>query len=377
MPRLIKLRSQGDVGYFALDDVKTVRQRLADRDSALKEVKDLMRRKASGVLGEKLRKHDWRMTGISDLPGMPLWQEEELEREAKHCIQDEAIELERSPPPSPGRDLLRAGKDLVAAVLRHPQKATEHQPERDLRTTPQSTLRNGRQTEASEDQKTAPTRQDTVMASVEAPQLSSHQFGPRHRDSLVLTDRKPVCTHCWDKRQWCDSLSLCGNCKASGARCTYMQCRSGAVCRAPRCVYIHTNQWSDQDPNWQVEEGSLRYKYPLDPRQRMARRSLEDKLDSRDWRAGGRIANKRPRSPSEPDALEDGFIRKSVCTRCYDSSTLCDFNGRCNPCRDAGMKCVRIHCKQGLACRARKCPCVHPGQYDLMDTTWNVEHGQL
>lgn len=102
MPRLIRLLYEGDPGYVDMDDVKTVRQRLADRDLALKELKDMARRNPSQVVGRKLRKHDWTMTEISEaLPAE--WQHMEQAQEVESGIKERMVEIELSPPPSPGR----------------------------------------------------------------------------------------------------------------------------------------------------------------------------------------------------------------------------------------------------------------------------------
>lgn len=379
MPRLIKLRSEGDVGYVDVDDVKTVKQRLADREAILRELKDMMRRHTSDVPGAKLRKHEWKMTAIADLPPA-LWEEEELLREAKHNIQDRAVEKERSPPPSPGRMLIR--RPVSAAAPKPRRKAPpEVEQVREVPTTgarastdtPRSNSHAPLEEVAVEDQKVAPPRQDTVMRSVEAPSAPASHIASRDRESQMLANRTPVCKHCWDNRHWCDSLEACSNCKISGAKCIYMRCKSGGRCKVPRCLHIHPDQYGDQNSTRLVDEGSLQYK---DPRRQPTRRAFEDSLDPRGRRAG-ESTKKRARSPEPSDMYEDFSTRKSVCQHCFDARILCDFNGCCKPCRHAGLKCVRIHCKQGLACRSRKCPCVHPGQYDLYDTTWNVEHGDL
>jgi hypothetical protein len=199
---------------------------------------------------------------------------------------------------------------------------------------------------------------------------------------VCRTSRKPVCTHCRDDNLWCDSQALCRHCSQTGDRCVYKLCRAGANCAVSRCVYIHPDQWNEQDPTWLVESGSLRPKLP-DPRKRSYRPGgfPENLIDTRQRDAQGGGVRKRVRSPpgrdGYGDALEDGFIRKSICVHCFHTSSYCDFNGRCMTCKGLNVKCVRIHCKHGLSCRARKCPCVHPGQYDLRDTTWNVEHGDF
>lgn len=309
----------------------------------------MVRRKESEVRGGSMRPHVWKVIRTEGLSPIPPWQQEELEREAKLGILEKPVEMERSPPMSPGRSV-RVEPAAPAAPAELVQLGTIY--EYPSTSTPQPTVQPTYHQDESGDVEPAPPRLTTGTQS-----MLAHPIPHDHNT------RKPVCDHCWDDNLRCDSRALCGNCSSSGHKCVYMHCRFGAQCGRARCPYIHPGQWNEHDPAWTVEQGSLRPK-PNDPPKRMSRDHPEVRIDPR--LVGRGSARKRARSPSgrdgHGDALEDGFIRKSICVHCYYTSSLCDFNGRCATCTGKNIKCVRILCKQGLSCRAPRCPCVHPGQ---------------
>lgn len=236
--------------------------------------------------------------------------------------------------------------------------------EEDLPRTPQQHQTDSVQQETNKDRKQPSPGQDAVITSVETITAPIDRTKHTSDKARMFPKRNPVCVDCWESRQWCNSSALCSNCSASEKKCVYKKCKFGAKCRNSHCVFMHPDQWSEQDKTWAVEEGSLRAKMPANARPR----------DPRERYVDGASTKKRRRSG---DALDEDLIRKSVCKHCFHARQLCDFNGRCFPCREANIKCVRIHCKLGLSCRSKRCPCVHPGQYDLTDTTWNVDHGNL
>ncbi len=85
--------------------------------------------------------------------------------------------------------------------------------------------------------------------------------------------------------------------------------------------------------------------------------------------------SKRARTviPSGPSRTH----RKSVCVHCWLTSGLCNGSGQCRTCRQAGTRCVRKLCRDGERCFSQRCPCLHPGEWDVNDTSCTVEAGDL
>ena len=81
--------------------------------------------------------------------------------------------------------------------------------------------------------------------------------------------------------------------------------------------------------------------------------------------------------PFHLDYNSPRYRRKAICVHCWEGRTLCDFNGQCATCRNDKVKCVRRSCDDGLSCRNRRCPCLHPGQWDESDASFVVEPGRM
>lgn len=72
-----------------MDDVKPVHQRLADRDTALKDRRTYLNKKRSRKQMPEPSPYTWNVKLAKDPPAVPLWQAFELERE-RGCGIDKA-----------------------------------------------------------------------------------------------------------------------------------------------------------------------------------------------------------------------------------------------------------------------------------------------
>lgn len=74
---------------------------------------------------------------------------------------------------------------------------------------------------------------------------------------------------------------------------------------------------------------------------------------------------------------EDSSTRTPQCFRCWGAGQDCSGSERCDACHAAGTRmCVYKHCRDGLACRAPRCPYVHPRQIQD-ESHWTIGPGSL
>ena len=88
---------------------------------------------------------------------------------------------------------------------------------------------------------------------------------------------------------------------------------------------------------------------------------------------------KRPFSSiADGDSAQQPAVdRKSVCVYCWEWRKKCDSEAQCKNCQATGVRCVRKLCEEGDRCKGRRCPCLHPGEWDQQDPEWIVEGGFL
>ncbi|KJY01452.1 hypothetical protein TI39_contig290g00013 [Zymoseptoria brevis] len=204
-------------------------------------------------------------------------------------------------------------------------------------------------------------RHDSIT-SYQAPPAPQALQAPRA--AQAASQRRPVCVHCWQNELWCTVANpdkpSCNNCASRGVECVFKRCRFGDSCKMDvyGCVYFHNKDYAEMFHPQKMEDGDIgqrggpRYK----------RRAV----------SADRRGRKRARSPSPLiDALDiqeptwaDGWIRKSVCRYCWETSSFCKdiVNGACKPCRLADVQCERVRCFKGMSCQVRNCPELHPGQ---------------
>ncbi|SMQ48226.1 unnamed protein product [Zymoseptoria tritici ST99CH_3D7] len=176
--------------------------------------------------------------------------------------------------------------------------------------------------------------------------------------------RRPVCVQCWQNDIWCTVANpdkpSCDSCTSRGVKCVFKRCGFGDSCKIDvhGCVYFHNKDYAEMFHPQNMEDGDLGQRGGT----KYKRRAV----------SADRRGRKRARSPSPLiDALDiqeptwaDGWIRKSVCRYCWETSSFCEdiVNGACKPCRLADVQCERVRCFKGMSCQARNCPELHPGQ---------------
>jgi hypothetical protein len=202
------------------------------------------------------------------------------------------------------------------------------------------------------------------------------------RDSITShqasSSRHPVCVHCWQNGHWCflsDSDDLrCRPCSQGGFKCVFKWCNRGDQCQSNRCVYFHNKDLKRMFKPEIVEDGD------------MGRRGGGYAQHGTHESHRGR---KRRRTQSPPifvdtaviaePVWDDGWRRKCICVHCWETSSYCHahVSGTCLGCRDAGVECVRVRCGKGLACRAKKCPELHPGQVAELGKEGRMKDGRM
>ncbi|EME48028.1 hypothetical protein DOTSEDRAFT_32360 [Dothistroma septosporum NZE10] len=129
--------------------------------------------------------------------------------------------------------------------------------------------------------------------------------------------RRPVCRECFSTglAETCDHTARCDNCKTrSNVNCVYVACAQGMSCTAPRCHFMHPDQFNKNDrPVWQLKTahlpgqpgGPVPGPRPLPPALKPKRKN--EKWSGRrpwgaprqmSWTIGGAFTTNRPSRPA-------------------------------------------------------------------------------
>lgn len=89
------------------------------------------------------------------------------------------------------------------------------------------------------------------------------------------------------------------------------------------------------------------------------------------------LSKKRKLAKAFGDDEKRGWDRKPVCSRCWAKGEKCDYGPQCKSCIKASQRCVHRLCSRGSKCGDRRCPGLHPEQYDKSNLAWHAEEGDL